>query len=52
MVVLMENPKLKAERFAPKASTGASFDAIMRAALAVKPQKPKKGSKPQKGKSK
>ncbi len=43
-------PKPTAERFAPKAVTGASFDAIMRAAIAVPPQKAKKRSKPAKKK--
>jgi hypothetical protein len=44
--------KQPAERFAPKAVTGASFDAIMRAALAVPPLKPKKGSRPKSAKKK
>jgi hypothetical protein len=39
-------PEDKTETFSPKAATGASFDAIMRGALAVPPAKPKKASKP------
>jgi len=39
------------ERYSPtKAQTGASFDRIMRAALTMPPNKPKKASRPKKAK--
>ena len=45
----MPHPKKKPsqpERFSPKESTGESFDDIVRKALAVKPTKAKKASRP------
>jgi hypothetical protein len=38
--------------FSPKAQTGRSFDALMKAALLVKPKGPKKASRPRKVKKK
>lgn len=40
------------EKFSPKAKTGQSFDALMKAALLVKSKTPKKGSKPKGSKKK
>lgn len=36
------------ERYSPKAAIGIPFDEVMRRALAVKPPKPKKKSRPKK----
>jgi hypothetical protein len=41
------NPEHSEEaRYSPKAETGLGFDEVMRRALKIEPEKPKKGSRP------
>jgi hypothetical protein len=40
----------KVETFSPKAVTGVPFDEIMRRAMQIKPERPKKKSRPKKAK--